>query len=160
FRNEAQAAAQLHHSHIVPVFHVGTERGIHYYAMQLIDGQSLAAAIQNLRQEKTQGERRRAKSDNRDPSTQNYGEQPIRCSETRLRSSTKDNLPFSIVEPRSSMLDLRASMVANPRSFHGIVAQLGKQAAEALEYAHQMGVIHRDVKPANLILDARGHLWI
>jgi hypothetical protein len=37
FRNEAQAAAQLHHPHIVPVFAVGIERGVHYYAMQLID---------------------------------------------------------------------------------------------------------------------------
>src|SRR5262249_28344456 len=32
FRNEAQAAAQLHHTNIVPVFGVGCERGVHYYA--------------------------------------------------------------------------------------------------------------------------------
>ena len=36
FKNEAQAAAQLHHSNIVPVFSVGCERGVHYYAMQSI----------------------------------------------------------------------------------------------------------------------------
>ena len=49
FRNEAQAAAQLHHPHIVPVFAVGQEQGVYYYAMQYIDGKSLEAAIDELR---------------------------------------------------------------------------------------------------------------
>lgn len=40
FKNEAQAAAHLHHTNIVPVFYVGCERGVHHYAMQLIEGQS------------------------------------------------------------------------------------------------------------------------
>jgi len=39
FHNEAQSAAQLHHPNIVPVYAVGSERGVHYYAMQFIDGQ-------------------------------------------------------------------------------------------------------------------------
>src|SRR6185437_8674251 len=50
FKAEAQAAAQLHHTHIVPVYAVGCERGVHYYAMQFIDGRSLAEAIAELRQ--------------------------------------------------------------------------------------------------------------
>src|SRR5437016_9102270 len=49
FKNEAQAAAHLHHQNIVPVHGVGCERGVHYYAMQFIDGQTLAAMIAQLR---------------------------------------------------------------------------------------------------------------
>src|SRR5207245_2547347 len=45
FKNEAQAAAHLHHTNIVPVYAVGVERGVHFYAMQLIAGQNLAAVI-------------------------------------------------------------------------------------------------------------------
>ena len=40
------------------------------------------------------------------------------------------------------------------------VARLGAQAAEALDYAAQQGVLHRDVKPANLLLDVRGTVWV
>src|SRR5262249_52590703 len=45
FKNEAHAAAGLRHPHIVPVHGVGCERGVHFYAMEFIDGQSLAALI-------------------------------------------------------------------------------------------------------------------
>src|SRR5207244_10129118 len=48
FKHEAQAAAQLHHTNIVPIHGVGCERGVHYYAMQYIEGQTLAAAIRDL----------------------------------------------------------------------------------------------------------------
>ena len=50
FKNEARAAEQLHHPNIVPVFDVGCQRGVHYYAMQYVEGQSLDAVIQQLRQ--------------------------------------------------------------------------------------------------------------
>ena len=40
------------------------------------------------------------------------------------------------------------------------VVNLGIQAAEALDHAHQEGVVHRDIKPANLMVNLKGHLWI
>ncbi|MCI0639208.1 MAG: protein kinase [Gemmataceae bacterium] len=56
FRNEAQAAAQLHHTNIVPVYAVGAERGVHFYAMQLIEGQSLADVIRDMRRQTGRGD--------------------------------------------------------------------------------------------------------
>jgi WD40 repeat protein/serine/threonine protein kinase len=49
FRREARAAARLHHTNIVPVFEVGQEGAICYYAMQFIHGQGLDAVIDDLR---------------------------------------------------------------------------------------------------------------
>ncbi len=50
FRREAETVARLHHTNIVPIFAVGCERGVHYYAMQLIEGRSLADSLDEARQ--------------------------------------------------------------------------------------------------------------
>ena len=49
FQIEAQVAAALHHPHIVPIFAVGCDQGVHYYAMQLIEGRCLAAVLAERR---------------------------------------------------------------------------------------------------------------
>ena len=50
FQIEAQAAAALNHKNIVPVFTVSTEAGVPFYAMQFIEGRSLAEVVRELRQ--------------------------------------------------------------------------------------------------------------
>ncbi len=54
FRREAEAAGKLHHTNIVPIYTTGEDKGIHYYAMELIDGPSLDAVIKDLKQETTE----------------------------------------------------------------------------------------------------------
>ncbi|MBI1914625.1 MAG: serine/threonine protein kinase [Planctomycetes bacterium] len=140
FKNEARAAAQLHHPHIVPVYYVGSERGVHFYAMQFIEGQSLAEVIQGLRQ--LAGSAR----------------------EQSRRETTGPYVPPSGAAVADTAAEpvgaLATAYSKNTAQFYRAVARLGAQAAEALEHAHECGVIHRDVKPGNLLVDAHGHLWV
>jgi serine/threonine-protein kinase len=62
FRNEARAAASLNHPNVVGVHSVGTERGVHYYAMEFIEGQTLAQVIAERRPSSLVIEQRRPSS--------------------------------------------------------------------------------------------------
>jgi serine/threonine protein kinase len=146
FQNEARAAAGLHHTNIVPVYGVGCERGVHFCAVQLIDGQSLAATIEALR---------RASLDR--PAT---SPSPVERTEAYSPSPLDSPAPGQPRTARPTAVGLSTEQSIRSPAFFRTVAGLGVQAAEALEHAHQMGVIHRDVKPANLLVDGRGNLWI
>src|SRR5947209_8065473 len=55
FRREAEAAARLHHTNIVPVYATGEQDGTHFYAMELVEGPSLNHVIRQLRQNPVAG---------------------------------------------------------------------------------------------------------
>jgi hypothetical protein len=142
FQNEAQAAACLHHTNIVPVYYVGCERGVHFYAMQFIDGQPLSELIHQWRQAEKRA--------------------PVAVGE----GTAAYQLPPE--EAAAAAPTIRAAGDATPRTGEGkrgrdffrTAARLGIEAAEALEHAHELGVVHRDIKPANLLVDNRGTLWV
>jgi serine/threonine protein kinase len=135
FKNEAEAAARLHHEHVVPVYSIGCERGVHYYVMQYVDGLSLEVVIRELR--------RLAGLETADP------------------QQTGPYLPApSEGQDTSSVVALTTEGANRSPEYFRTVARLGLEAAEGLAHAHGIGVLHRDIKPANLLVDDRCSLWI
>ncbi len=152
FKNEAQAAAQLHHTNIVPVYAVGCERGTHFYAMQLIEGQNLADLIGCLRAADPAG----ATGEYRPASS----EVDYRRPNEDHRDDDRRDKPGGSPTSQAQAAELTAQHSARSARFFRTAARIAVQAADALEHAHQFGVVHRDVKPANLIVDERGNVWV
>src|SRR5205807_2121164 len=69
-------------------------------------------------------------------------------------------VPVQAEHPTQSTIALSTEGSQHSARFYRRVAELGVRGAEALDHAHQEGVVHRDIKPANLLVDVRGNLWI
>jgi serine/threonine protein kinase len=157
FQIEAQAAAQLQHPHIVPVFGVGCDAGIHYYAMQFIDGNSLSSIIRELRTLGGIAIGWLKTSPLAETAVKRAEYEPMPTGELSLYDATTDLAPAP-EKKGSSHFGLEKS--GHDRAHFRMVTRVGIEAADALEHAHSLGVLHRDIKPANLLIDREGGVWI
>jgi len=115
FRREVETIARLQHPGIVPIFAVGEEAGVPYFAMERVRGRSLEQVLDGL------------------------------------RGRPAASLRGHDLAPSSGDLDYL---------FRGTWEQaclrVIRQVADALEHAHQQGVLHRDIKPSNIMLTTDG----
>ncbi|XZE32496.1 protein kinase domain-containing protein [Pirellulaceae bacterium SH501] len=175
FQREAEAVAGLHHTNIVQVYGSGQDQGVHYYAMQLIDGVPLDQLIDCLvhRSQSTVSlDTDRFTSAHAvrlllSSSKARIAAPPLsQTGEPRGQSGVSDGtLPLGaeVTEP----IGAPAPSVSSPaidytlsREYFRNVARLIADVANALDYAHRQKVLHRDIKPANLILDRDSIVWI
>ena len=143
FKNEARAAASLKHPNVVHVYSVGSERGVHYYAMEFIEGRTIAQVINELRQPEV----------DRDIAAES---QVVNQSTSASRAAQPSHVASKDTE-RQPQAAISTQRTIGERGFFRSVANLGVQAARALEHAHQMGIVHRDIKPSNIMIDAENH---
>ncbi len=146
FRREAEAAAKLQHTNIVPVYATGEENGTHFYAMELIDGPSLDHVIRLM---KASRERQRPEDSGRTPVADAPGS-PLDATGPYIAVAGDASVPTALSTPSLSC----------DSHYFDTVARMIAEVADALEYAHQQGIIHRDMKPSNLLLSPAGRLSV
>jgi len=139
FHREARAAATLRHPNIVTIYAEGLEQGICYFAMEMIEGDPLDRIIEDLRATKAS-----TSGQNLSP-----GEGGPESHDRRQPANETDH-------PHRESCLLRNCR--SHREYFDVVARLVSEVADALAYAHEEGIIHRDVKPSNLMLACDGRL--
>lgn len=156
FQREAQAAAKLNHTHITPIFAQGQERGVYYYAMELVDGPSLAAVLTEARGGVGESER---PTEPEETVVLVRGESAGAAGAAARSTGKADSSSDS--ERRALCRGLGAQL-GRPRTLEqfAAVARHVASIADALDYAHRQGVVHRDIKPHNLLFGGDGRLRI
>lgn len=141
FRTETRAIARLNHPNIVPIYAQGEHESTYFYAMALIDGCSLDTAIHRHPELLSSTALRQVPAASK-------GEH---LSDAKWRSGSGSNADseFETTPPPSRTLD-----------DYRHLATLFADVADGLAHAHDHGVVHRDIKPQNLLLSVDGRMYI
>jgi serine/threonine protein kinase/tetratricopeptide (TPR) repeat protein len=132
FRREVTAVASLSHPGIVPVYTFGEESGIPYYAMELVAGASLAEVLRAI-----------------------LPRDPNRLNGPSLRDALSAHGGLSLGEPGAG-----GDAALFTGTWIDACLWIARGVAEALEHAHQRGVVHRDIKPSNVMLTPSGRVLL
>ncbi len=148
---EAKAAAQLRHPNIVPVYEAGQDGDTFYIASAFIDGQTLEDAMDKGQFQDSSLVMRRSETFH---SSFWRGVQQLWH---KKRLSNKSRVRHARAQRETVAGNSLTSHAANaPHVDFCRVAKVIMDLARALDYSHHLGVVHRDVKPANIMLDRTG----
>ena len=128
FLREAQAVARLDHPGIVRVLTAGEHAGVPYLAMEYVEGCSLDVIVSAL-----------------------AGREPAQLSGGDVRAALAQRLRGD-----SARSDWNEDFFA--RGWTELCVRMVQSLAEALQHAHQRGVLHRDIKPSNVLLSPDGRV--